>query len=136
MCSTHRFVSVLQASSSQICLYTTQSLQESNESQIYSLLRNLFIVKASTIVSHYFNVLGAIYVQPNTRIIAICGITDFSGQLPKSPSSSETDAPSPEEKTGTLISRGKELFSPSKRKERKRKEILCLEENDGMCRVF
>ena len=61
-------------------------------------------------------------VQPNTRIIAICGITDISRQLPNSPSSSEADAPSPEKKTGTLMSRGKKLFSPSKRRGRKRKE--------------
>lgn len=40
-----------------------------------------------------------------------------------SPFSRDTDAPSPAKKSGTLLSKGKELFkSPSKRKEQKGKE--------------
>jgi len=53
-------------------------------------------------------------VQPNTRIVALCGISDWNGPQ-ASPSSSGTDAPSPTKKA-TLLSKGKEfLKSPSTR---------------------
>ena len=64
-------------------------------------------------------------IQPNTRIIALCGITDFIGHVPVSPSSSESDTPTstsrPAEKTGmaSIMTKGRDLLSPSKRKERK-----------------
>ena len=64
-------------------------------------------------------------VQPNTRVIAVCGITDFSGPIPTSPSSSDTEATSSQPKKAgmTLLKKGKELFSSSSsRKERKKQE--------------
>ena len=67
-------------------------------------------------------------VQPNSRIIALCGITDFAGDIP-SPLSSDTEASSSQptkKKTGmTLLRKGKDLLSSSSRKERrKQKEAL------------
>lgn len=60
-------------------------------------------------------------IQPNTRIIALCGITDYTGDL-TTPPTSDTDTTLPAKKSGTLLSKGKQLFkSPSKRKEQKGK---------------
>ena len=61
-------------------------------------------------------------VQPNTRIIALCGVNDYTGEDPFD-LSSEEDEPSTvskkKKKATTLFSKSKTLFSPSKRKERK-----------------
>ena len=67
-------------------------------------------------------------IQPNTRILAICGITDFTGNVPetKPPSDSDSDTPGASKSKaikGTmskLVGKSKDLLSSSKRKERKK----------------
>ncbi|KAL9583856.1 MAG: hypothetical protein Q9212_002474 [Teloschistes hypoglaucus] len=63
-------------------------------------------------------------VQPNTRIIALCGITDYSGPF-DIPSNSHDDEPaSKQSRSGTLIDRISSALSLSKRKERGMSKVL------------
>ncbi|KAL8853893.1 MAG: hypothetical protein Q9221_001364 [Calogaya cf. arnoldii] len=60
-------------------------------------------------------------IQPNTRIIALCGIADYQGADTEE-ISSEEEAPSKptfKKKAGTLMEKGKELFTTTKGKERR-----------------
>lgn len=60
-------------------------------------------------------------VQPNTRMVAVCGITDYTRAL--TTPSSQTDSLSPARKLGTSLSKGQELLKlPSERKELKEKK--------------
>lgn len=69
-------------------------------------------------------------IQPNTRIIGLCGTTDFRPRYADSISSDDEDAQA--SKTGTmnrLLAKGKKVFSParlSKAKRRQNKEEKML----------
>ena len=72
-------------------------------------------------------------IQPNARIVAVCGITDFPVSGNQEPSSDEDDGSQPPvgahpisstQKTGAgaMASKAKNLFSAKKRKERKQEK--------------